>query len=197
MMDYLLKHGWFPPCLIFLLLFSSCAQLKIALSSRAPVLEPASTTVQTPVEINQHMTAGNYQKAIELYKSKIDNNPQDEGLILEYVKSLKSIKTAADRALDREDFSRACKTYNLLLKTSREYNHLAHLLPFDQTQLHLSLTDCKTSLYRKGFQEYRMGNLGNAISLWQDYLSIDPDNADIKKALNTARTQQRNLQQRN
>jgi hypothetical protein len=32
-----------------------------------------------------------------------------------------------------------------------------------------------------------------AIATWQDYLEIDPDNANIKKALSTAKAQEKNL----
>jgi cytochrome c-type biogenesis protein CcmH/NrfG len=70
------------------------------------------------------------------------------------------------------------------------------MLSFDRAKLNAKITDCKTALSKKGFQEYRQGNLSEAIALWQGYLAIDPNNADIKKAVNTAKLQQKNLQQK-
>jgi hypothetical protein len=82
-----------------------------------------------------------------------------------------------------------------LLKNFPYFKDFAQDLSFDKDQLSSKVTTCKTALYHKGFQEYRAGNLNEAISLWQGYLTIDPHNPDIRKALNTARTQQKNLQQ--
>jgi hypothetical protein len=69
------------------------------------------------------------------------------------------------------------------------------MLSFDGAQLNTKLTICKTALPKQGLQEYRDGNHIEAISLWQGYLTIYPNNADIKKALNTAKLQQKNLLQ--
>ena len=141
------------------------------------------------------MTTGKYQKAIDLYQAEYEKHPQDRVLVKDYVQSLEEIKTAADRALNREDFASAGNAYNVLLKNYPDFKGFAHRLSFDRAQLHSRLTNCKTALSKKGFQEYREGNLSEAISLWQDYLALDPHNTDIKKALNTAKTQQKNLQQ--
>jgi cytochrome c-type biogenesis protein CcmH/NrfG len=37
--------------------------------------------------------------------------------------------------------------------------------------------------------EYRKGNLKGAISVWESLLAFDPDNEQIKKAIETARAQ--------
>jgi len=67
----------------------------------------------------------------------------------------------------------------------------AGMLSFNKAKLNKKLTDCKTVLSKKGFQEYREGNLNEAIALWQGYLAVDPHNADIRKAVNTATLQQK------
>jgi cytochrome c-type biogenesis protein CcmH/NrfG len=48
---------------------------------------------------------------------------------------------------------------------------------------------CREGLTKTGLEEYRKGNLAKAISVWEDLLSFDPDNTEIKKAVDTARTQ--------
>jgi tetratricopeptide (TPR) repeat protein len=186
------RAGRIFPILILLLILLSCAQMKNGPSPQAPV----QALAQAPTQARQHLAAGDYQKTIDSYKAEYVRHPQDQVFVKEYVKSLEEIKAAGDRASDREDLASAGKTYNILLKNYPDFKGFAHMLSFDRAQLNTKLTNCKTALSKKGFQEYREGNLSEAISLWQGYLAIDPNNADIKKALNTAKLQQKNLQQK-
>jgi tetratricopeptide (TPR) repeat protein len=192
--------------LIPLFVFYSCAQTKNGPPPQAaPQEAPQTTTRATPqAEATTRAVSpvkpppaatGDYQKTIDFYKKEHRHRPHDQTLVKEYVKSLKEIKTAADKASQNEDFVNAGKTYNTLLKNYPHFKDFAHDLSFDRDQLNTKVTNCKTILYNKGFQEYRAGKLNEAISLWQGYLTIDPHNADIRKALNTAKTQQKNLQQ--
>jgi hypothetical protein len=117
------------------------------------------------------------------------------GIGEEYVKSLEVIKTVADKAFDKEDFALAGKTYDVLRKNYSRFNGFAQTLSFDKAHLNTRLSHCKRSLSTQGFQEYRKGNLGGAIVLWQSLLAIDPDNADIKGAVRTAMLQKKNIQE--
>ncbi len=184
------KAVWIFPALILLLICPSCMKMKSLLKPQTP-----QTYGQTLSQAKQNVTAGRYQKAIDLYQAEYERHPQDRVLVKEYLKSLEEIKMTADRALSREDFESAGKAYNVLLKNYPDFKGFKHMLSFDRAQLYSRFTNCKTALSKKGLQEYREGDLDEAISLWQDYLALDPHNADIKKALNTAKTQQKNLQQ--
>lgn len=199
-MFYTRRSGRFLSVLILLLIFPSCAQMKGGPSTaqpptkiKRPHQEPVQASTQAPTQARQHLTTGEYQKAIDVSKAEYKKHPQDQLFVKEYVKSLEEIKAAADRASEKEDFASAGKTYNILLKNYSNFKGFAHMLSFDRTQLNTKFMYCKTALARKGFQKYREGNLSDAISLWQGYLAIDPNNADIKKALNTAKLQQKNL----
>ena len=150
----------------------------------------ASKSVKPPPVVT-----GDCQKTIDFYRKERRHRPHDQALMKEYVKSLKEMKTAADRASQNEDFVHAGKTYSVLLKNYPYYKDFAHDLSFDKAHLNGRVASCKTALYNRGFQEYRAGKLSEAISLWQGYLAIDPNNEDIRKALNTARAQQKNLHQ--
>jgi tetratricopeptide (TPR) repeat protein len=214
---------FFSPILL-LLIFQSCAQTKngpppqvttvavpqeAAVQAQSQIKQPvaaddhqkrvqtpkAAAPTHAPSQVKQALAAGDYQKTINQYKAEYRKHPQDQALVKEYVKTLKEIKAAADESALGEDVASACKTYNILLKNYPDFKAFAHALSFDRTQLKAKTTNCKTALSKKGFQEYRQGNLTEAISLWQDCLAIDPNNADIKKALNTAKAQQKNLQQ--
>lgn len=172
---------------ILLLIFSSCAQ-------NNKVVSPQTSSLDI-VQARQDVAAGKYQKAIDYYEKEHLKHPQEKVLIKEYVKSLDAIKSAADRALTVEDFATAGKTYHLLLKNYPRYKDIAKLLSFDKTQLQSRLTTCKASLFQMGFEVYRSGNLNRAIEIWDAYLIVDPENVDVKKALTTAKIQQKNLKQ--
>lgn len=204
------RFGAFFCVFALLLACQSCTQTKNVPPSEAALQGPAETTqaskesappkpeppAHTPKQVKPPAAAsGDYQKTIDFFKKERRHRPHDQALMKEYVKSVKEIKTAADKASQNEDFAHAGKTYNVLLKNYPYFKDFAHELSFDRDQLNTRVTQCKAVLYNKGFREYRAGNLNKAISIWQGYLSIDPHNADIRKALSTARIQQKNLQQ--
>jgi hypothetical protein len=170
--------------MILLLFFAGCAQMKGgSMQHQSSVQEQRQTRVTS-----------NQQKTIEDYKADYARDPHNQALVREYVKTLEEMKSTADRALEREDFSSACKDYRALYKNFGEFKGFAHMLSFDRGRLNAKLMMCRDGLSKRGFQEYRQGNLHQAILLWQDYLTIDPYSADIKKALTTAKLQQKNLQ---
>ena len=56
---------------------------------------------------------------------------------------------------------------------------------------------CRESLTQSGLAEYRKGNLAGAIAFWEGLLSFDPNNAEIKKAVGTAKTQAAEIKKKN
>ena len=184
----------------------SCAEMKSWISPKnsvqtsAPVKDYSQTSSQTPTQAanpaKKHMDAGEYQKAIDVYNVEYQKHPHDLSLAREYVKSIENIASAADKALDKKDFASAGRNYDVLLKNYAHFKGLDKELSFNSIYLNEKLCYCKKAIFKQGFQEYRKGNLGEAIALWQDLLIIDPQNTDIKKALRTARLQQKNLQEK-
>jgi Flp pilus assembly protein TadD len=181
--------------LILLLIVQSCAAMKSWISPKSPVQTPQKSPVQTPTHAKQFMEAGEYQRAIDAYNVEYRKHPQDQALVKEYVKSLEDIKSAADKALDKEGFASAGRNYNVLLKNYPRFKSFNKGLSFNSTYLNIKLSHCKQSLSKQGFQEYRKGNLSGAIALWQGLLAIDPHNTEIKEALRIAKLQQKNLQE--
>jgi len=191
--------------LILLMVFPACAQMKTGGSSQTSIQETAKKPVQgtspqasvrEPVQVKRPQVTGDHQKTIDVYKSEHAKRPSDQSLTQEYVKSLDEMEDAADKEFEKENYTSACKTYNILLKNYPAFKSFASMLSFNKAKLNKKLTDCKTVLSKKGFQEYREGNLNEAIALWQGYLAVDPHNADIRKAVNTATLQQKNLQKK-
>ena len=171
-------------------------------SGQAPApVKPTSpifnkTSAQAVDLAKKHIEAGDYQKAIDIYNVECQKNPLEEALVMEYVKCIETIKSDADKALDKEDFASAGRCYNTLLQNDPHFKKLEKKLSFKSTCLNEKLSCCKKAIFKQGFQEYRKGNLSGAIALWQDLLAIDPHNKGIKEALRTAKLQQKNLQQK-
>lgn len=184
----------------------SCAEMKSWISpdssvqTPVPVKNSSQTSSQTPARApnlaQRHMEAGEYQKAIDAYNVEVQKHPHDLSLVREYVKSMENIASAADKALDKNDFASAGRNYDVLLKNYTHFKEYDKDLSFNSIYLNEKLSYCKKAIFKQGFQEYRKGNLSEAIALWQDLLVIDPQNTDIKKALKTATLQQKNLQEK-
>lgn len=161
---------------------------------RQPPHKPTPKPARAPVSAAQHIAAGRYQKAIDVHAAEYRSRPQDQAVVKSYVKGLEDIKLVADRALERKAYASAGRIYDLLLRNGSNYAGIFPRLSFDKAHLNTKLSTCRKDLATQGFQEYRKGNLVEAIALWQSLLVIDPANADIKSALTTATRQQKNLQ---
>lgn len=183
----------------------SCAEMrslilpKRSVQTSAPVKESSQTsTLVSAQAVNLakgQMEAGEYQKAIDIYNVEHQKHPHDLFLAREYAKSINDIASAAGKALDEKDFASAGRNYDVLLKNYAHFKGFDKELSFNSIELNEKLSYCKKAIFKQGFQEYRKGNLSEAIELWQDLLVIDPQNTDIKKALRTAKLQQKNLQE--
>ena len=166
----------------------------------APVRDSSKKSNQTPARVvnlaKKHMESGECQKAIDVYTVVYRKHPNDQALVREYVKSIENIKSAADSALYKENFASAGRKYGVLRKNYAHFKGFEKKLSFKNTYLDEKIYYCKKVLLTRGFQEYRKENLGKAIALWQDLLSIDPQDAEIKKLLRTAELLQKNLKEK-
>jgi tetratricopeptide (TPR) repeat protein len=173
---------------------------KDSAKTSAPVKNSSQISIQVSAQAvnlaKEHMEAGECQKAIDVYNVEYQKHPHDLSLAREYVKSIENIASAADKALDKKDFASAGRNYDVLLKNYAHFKGFEKKLSFNSIALNEKLCYCKKAIFKQGFQEYRKGNLSEAIALWQDLLVIDPQNTDIKKALRTATLQQKNLQEK-
>jgi len=184
----------------------SCAEMKSRIlpkspaKTSAPVKDSSQTSIQASAQTatlaKEHMEAGEYQKAIDVYHVEYRRHPDNQALVREYVKSLENIKSTADKALDKENFASAGRKYDVLLKNYSNFEGFNKKLSFNSTHLNEKLSYCKKALLKQGFQAYRKDNLGEAIALWQDLFVIDPQNADVKELLRTAKLQQKTLQEK-
>ena len=157
------------------------AQLETALK------ECRTVAVDNPAA--QAVKAGNFARALDIFQAAIKENPEDAELAAKYRGAVNQIKAIGDKAFSARDFAQAGRVSVALLKNFASFERLRPPVAFSKEALIKEVAACRESLTKTGLTEYRRGNLAKAIAAWEGLLSFDPDNAEIKKAVNTAKTQ--------
>jgi len=145
-------------------------------------------------QVSSYLKAGKFQRAIDICKEIYPKYPQDPTVRSIYIKTLESIKSSGDRAFERSDFALAGCVYEILLKNFSSVSHLNGSFSFNREGLTEKIRHCKKILFENGLEQYRSGNLNQAISLWKSILAFDPENQEIKKVVDMATLQFKNLQ---
>jgi len=136
---------------------------------------------------------GEYQKTLAIYKAAFQDYPGNARLAAGLKKATEDIWRQADRALAKEDYISAGKAYFVLLKNYAFYGNLTPPPSFSKGALDEGIKNCRTPLTQKGLEQYRKGNLTEAIALWQEILLFDPANTEIRRAIDTATAQLKKL----
>jgi tetratricopeptide (TPR) repeat protein len=140
------------------------------------------------------LKSGDFQKGIDIYRDLIQQYPWDTTVRNRYVSLLESIKGQADLDFKRKDFAPAGRTYRILLKNYSSISDLKRFLSFNAGLLDTGIETCRKILFEDGLEQYRSGNLSQAISIWRNILTFDPENMEVKKATDKAILQTRNLE---
>jgi len=177
-----------------LLLLTACvpqkkAELDLALRKTAEVDRAVS-------ESEQAFRKGDLDGALGVYGAALRTYPGDRGLLKYYLEAAEDIRDAADDAFEKEEFALAGRTYAVLLRNFPHFKEIARDLSFDRKYLRARLEECSDRLSKLALTQYRQGNLTAAISLWKNILEFEPRNAGVKKAIDTASTQLKNLQRK-
>jgi anti-sigma28 factor (negative regulator of flagellin synthesis) len=116
---------------------------KHSVNKSVSVKHTSQTSSQASAKVanlaKKHVEEGEYQKAIDVYNVENRKHPLDQALVREYVKSIENIKSAADKALDNEDFASAGRNYNVLLKNYPHFKGFDNKLSFNSTHLNEKL----------------------------------------------------------
>jgi len=154
----------------------------------------ASTYLFVREQVSSHLKAEEFQRAIDLSKDAYQKYPQDPSLRSGYVQTLKAIKLNGDRAFEKGDFALAGWVYELLLKHVSTVTRLNGSSPLNKQGLTAKVRTCIKNLFESGLEQYRSGNLDQAISIWKGILAFDPGNEEVERVVDRAALQLRNLQ---
>jgi len=145
-------------------------------------------------QVLSYLKAEEFQKAIDICNEIFRNHPQDPMVCSNTTKTLESIKISGDRAFERSDFALAGCAYEIVLKHVSSLTRLNGSPSFNRENLTAKIRRCKKLLFENGLEQYRSGNLEQAISIWKSILAFDPENQEVKKVVDMATLQLRNLQ---
>ena len=153
-----------------------------------------SRCLLTEEQVSSHLKAGEFRKAIDVSKGIYKKYPQDPAVRRGYIRTLESIKASGDRAFEGNDFALAGRAYEIVLRNINPVSHVNASFSFSREGLTGKIGDCRKILFEKGLEQYRSGNLNQAIKLWKSILAFDPENREIRKAVDMATLQSENLQ---
>jgi len=144
----------------------------------------------------QSLAEGDYLKALDGFKGlpqEVLRSPAQSAALRRIMEELKDL---VDKALARKDFVAAGKGYTALWREYTMAQQAGFSLSFSRNDADEGIKGCRTQLTREGLDQYRKGNLKEAIAVWQGLLQFDPENAEIRKAVDTATEQLKKLQKR-
>lgn len=145
-------------------------------------------------QVQSCLNKEDFQKAIDANRDLYLQYPRDTVARDRYVRILEAIKERADLAFQRSDFALAGWTYRLLMKNHPSFNHIGSLLSYNGELLDAKIKHCRKVLFEEGLKQYRFGNLGQAISVWKSILAFNPEDPEVKKAVDTAMFQSMTLE---
>jgi tetratricopeptide (TPR) repeat protein len=138
---------------------------------------------------DKSIRAGEFPKAVAGYRELLKAFPREPAAAVKAVAGMESIRAAGDAALADNDFARAGTAYYALRKSFPVFPGAEKKLSFDRNALDAGLAACRTALTRQGLDLYRKGDLKAAIAVWKSLLLFDPDNAQIRKSVESASAQ--------
>ena len=137
---------------------------------------------------------GDLQKAIDIYKDLYQQYPSDNRVRNRYIRILELIKGQGDLYFEGGNFTLAGRTYTILLKNSSSLNQVERFLKYRSGLLDTKIEDCRKMLFENGLRQYRSGDLSQAVSIWRNILTFDSENPEVKKAIDRATLQSKNLE---
>jgi tetratricopeptide (TPR) repeat protein len=176
--------------------WSRFADLGPSLSFNRSYLEKkakTSTCLLVRGQVSSYLKAGDFQRAIDLWKEIHQKYSRDLSVRSEYIQTLETVKSNGDRAFERGDFALAGSVYELLLKHLSSVARLNGSSPLNREGLTAKIKTCKKNLFENGLKKYRSGNLEQAISIWKAILVFDPGNEEVKRVVDRAALQLKNL----
>lgn len=136
---------------------------------------------------------GNFSGAIEICRRSVRSYPNDSLVQKKWHDTVTGIYQIAETAQADGNTILAGKAYVALLENAPLIASSLPVLSFSEESLKERLRKCRTSLTGKGLEQYRKGKLKEAIRIWQGILQFDPENTEIKKAIDNAKSHLKKL----
>lgn len=135
------------------------------------------------------LAAGEYQSALDSYKGLPPEVRREPPVSAGMRRIMEELKHKADSAVAGKDFLAAGKAYAALRSGYPLARQAGISLTFSKDLPEEGVNSCRAQLTKDGLDLYRKGRLKEAIAVWRGLLEFDPDNIEIKKAVETAAEQ--------
>ena len=178
-------------CSALLMASASCASIRI---SGGPGIREDADGIAVKEAIRQaraSIAGGDYNKALGIYSRTYNKYPYNVKLMSSYSEAGEQIRNGADSAYKNASFAEAGHLYNLLFKNDITSMDFAPSLSFNSDYLRAQMQACSKTLTEIGLTKYREEKLDEAILMWKQVLTFDPENRGVRKAINTANKQLR------
>lgn len=137
----------------------------------------------------QALAAGDYQKTLDSFRVLPTEVLRESGMSAGLQRIIEELKRLADTAVARKDFLAAGRGYAALWSDYPLAEQAGLSLSFPRSTAEEGIKRCRTQLTKEGLDQYRKGHLKEAIAIWRGLLEFDPENAEIRKAVETASEQ--------
>lgn len=143
---------------------------------------------------HHYIASGDFQKALEVCSKIYQKYRKDAQSQKCLVTAASELGEKANTAYAKGEYAEAGKIYALLRKNAKTFKTAAIPATSDMQALDQRLVNCCNHLNRKGLELYRKGELRKALTVWKSILEFDPDNAEVKKTVDTTSEQIENMQ---
>jgi len=140
-------------------------------------------------EAEKALKAGQYEAAINSLISGLKEYPGEEILKSYLTEVIEAIYSQASLALATKDWGTAGRLYSMLKTIGSNHKNYLASFPLSLEEINKSIKNCSQQLTNLGLKQYREGNLREAIAIWEKILLFQPENEEIKKAIQTAKAQ--------
>lgn len=140
-------------------------------------------------EVDQKIRTGDYMLALRAYRPLFHEYHNDKYLTQSFRNTVYHFYNREKTALKSKDFASAGYIDYALLENYDLIERFICSLPFSKRSLEEGKIMCRDSLMKIGLDCYRKGELKEAISNWKGILKFDPENVEIKKAIDNCKEQ--------
>ena len=180
------------------IVLSSCTFIKQTKDTLAGVLQTdeqkdARRAAEIRERVAQLVVNEKYADALSLIGSEVKEGRKERTFGDLYVRSVNGLSNKAITLSDAGDYGPAGIAFRKVLDHMPTNGDLLSKIEYSSLEIISYMNVCSERLMEKGIMEYRKGNLGNAVSLWQDILKFDADHEETSKAIDTATIQLNNL----
>lgn len=143
--------------------------------------------------IAEHLGRKEHEKALKSIIADIEKGVPELYYGAEYAKALNGLLRKGTGYYYSREYEAAGLSFRLALESYPSASGIRGRVDFSPDEISALIEGCSTNLMEEGLLSYRNGALQNAIDTWEKIPGFDPANEEAKKALDTAATQLRNL----